>query len=135
MQVGSFDQLRDVSEGFSREICPLVQVPSSVFFARRANFGVASETGNLKGDGGEVAAGEAAGFEPDDTYLPSIARQRDSGPDAFLVFRVENHDKVAYGWIYVHFGFPFKNETPCINSSVRPSPVAESISCAIRTSI
>ena len=30
-------------------------------------------------------------------------------------------DKVAYGWIYVHFGFSFKNETPCINSSVHPN--------------
>ena len=124
MQVGSFDQLRDVSEGFNREICPLMQVPSSVFFARRANFGVASEPGKPKVDGGEVAAGEAAGFEPDDTSLPSIARQRDSGPDAFLVFRVGNPDKVAYGWIYVHFGFPFKNETPCINSSVHPTHCA-----------
>ena len=79
MQAGAFDQLRDASEGFNREICPLVQAPSSVFFARRANFGVASEPGKPKVDGGEVAAGEAAGFEPDGTSLPSIARQRDSG--------------------------------------------------------
>ena len=42
------------------------------------------------------------------------------GSDAFLVFRVENPDKDAYGWIYVHFGFPFINEMPCINSSVHP---------------
>ena len=60
-----------------------------MFFAHRANFGVASETGKPKVDGGEVAAGEAGlsavasakaeGFEPDGTFLPSIARQRDSG--------------------------------------------------------
>ena len=89
MQAGAFDQLRDISEGFNREICPLVQAPSSVFFARRANVGVASELGKPKVDGGEVAAGEdvssavasakSEGFKPDDTSLPSIARERDSG--------------------------------------------------------
>ena len=106
MQVGAFDQLRDVSEGFNREICPLMQVPSSVFFARRANFGVASEPETRK-----VMAGKWRRVKPqasDPTTLP-CHQSRDSaipGPDAFQVFRVGNPDKVAYGWIYVHFGFP-----------------------------
>ena len=49
VEFGPFDRLQDVSEGFNREICPLVQAPGSVFFARRAKNGVASETGCVSG--------------------------------------------------------------------------------------
>ena len=49
MPAWSLDQLRDVSEGFLREICPLVNARSSVSFACRTNFRVASETGRPGG--------------------------------------------------------------------------------------
>ena len=69
-----------------------MQVPSSVFFARRANFGVASEPETRK-----VMAGKWRRVKPqasDPTTLP-CHQSRDSaipGPDAFQAFRVGNPD-------------------------------------------